>query len=146
MATTKIYQHLRFLEHQTYINVNGERMTVHFKNGVTSPRKVRGVFVTSNPDVMEVMDNDARYGDMWKCIKGAKVNPAQVRKEAMKAAKKTDEQEEAGVTEVSGVKTVQEAKEFLTSKVEGLDMASLTNKKAVLEAAAEAGYSFPGIK
>ncbi len=139
MSTVKVYQHLKWLEHHTYIFIDGKRLPISFQGGVLAPKKVRGTYVTASPSIQQAMDNDPRNGMLWRCIKGD--GPVKKTKKTQHTVGKQTE-----LQDVAGVNTIQEAKEFLLANVEGLDGAALTNKRVVLETATLAGYRFPQIK
>lgn len=154
---TKTYQHLRMFEHLTAVELeNGQRYTVHFRNGVQAPRLIRGTFTTSIPAVMMAMDKDERNGKLWKCVRGKDVDVASLLKsksvsEDTAPAKPTPapparEPEALSVVEVSGITTAKDAKEYLESKMPDIDWSGVTTKQQFLSKAAELGYAFPGIK
>ena len=142
MFGAKTYQHKKYMEHLTYVNVDGRDVPIHFKGGVFTPKRINGTFSTRDPKIIDAIDNDLRTGTLWKCVKG---DSKKVKKGLPVSPVTAKEAFSAGRVAPKSIKTVQAAKEFLIANVDGINPSVLTNKRAVLKAAADANIEFPSV-
>ena len=138
----KTYQHKKYMEHLTYINVDGRDIPIHFKGGVFTPRRINGTFSTRDPMLIDAIDNDLRTGTLWKCVKG---DSKKVKKGLSAAPSTASNNPPGGMIAPKSIKTVQAAKEFLIANIDSINPSALTNKRAVLKAAADANIEFPSV-
>lgn len=144
MLENRIYRLLKDLNRLTYVNIKGKDVPIHFSGGVIYPRRINGSYSTSDPDIQKALENDHRNGEIWKCI--SKI-PLFKKPEVETLEGETAEVPEtpAKTRKVPEIKTVQDAKEYLASRLDGISKATLTNKAKVLEVAARYNIIFPNL-
>lgn len=140
MALRKVYRSLVYKDLDTYVMVDGIKTLVQFRGGSLQPR-INGIFVSDDADIIAAMDKDRGNGTSFTCI-SVTGEPAK-KAEPVKFAEPEEENE---VTQITGVTTLQEVREFLLKNVEGLTPAKMPNIKSVMNLAAKNGYEFPDLK
>ena len=115
----KIYQSIRYQTYYLKVKIGSKIVDIPFTGGSLSPVKVMGKFSTSDKKIIEALDNHSQLGKNFKCIKV--VEP-----------KVEDSPVKEGFKDVSGITTVQDAKEWLVQNLEGIKVSDLTNKVKVL--------------
>lgn len=148
MTENRIYRLVTDLERHTYVNIGGKDVYVAFTGGTLYPRKVHGSFSTSDPSIQKALETDNRYGRVWVCINKKTINKAPVVERAEQPQEDFSQNAVGEIPKVKSVpeiKTVQDAKEYLASRLDGVTKASLTNKAKVLEVAADYGFEFPNL-
>lgn len=147
MAQRKTYRSLVYKDLDTYVMVNGVKTLVTFRGGSLQP-PINGIFVASDPDLIRAMDKDSSNGISFTCV-NVSGTPDQPKGKVEPKAEKTVVEKEVKVEvpgeklQVTGIKTIQEAKEFLLANVGGLKAAQMPNGKAILNQAAKNGFEFP---
>jgi hypothetical protein len=151
----KIYRSIVYKDLSTYVMVNGQKTLVQFKGGSLQP-PVNGTYVTDDPDMIRALDKDNGNGKTFRCIHSegeplpeekpqvtVKVEAAtmKVKPEAIPTIEK-----EAKEKEVPGIKTLQQAKEYLLKNIEGLSPSQMPNAASVKNQAAKHGIKFIDLK
>lgn len=156
MGVRKIYQAVEFRTLDTYESVGGNKVRIEFRNSSPAPN-ARGQYTTEDPAVIAAMEKSASFGTTYKCIHTETFgDPTPKAKPAPKApapevgnGEGTDEKgaedpnagNDAGVTEVPGIATIQAAREYLVKNCEG-NASKLPNGTAVKKFAAEKKIKF----
>jgi len=128
----KTYQALRFQTYDMYVEVKGKRVLIPFRGGTLRP-DIKGTFITSDPDLQKVLDNDTSNGLTFK-----EVN-------SFDDEAKPADTEEPTLIRAEGVKTVQEARDYVIANVPGMTANKLPNRTAVEAAALENHIVFPDL-
>lgn len=159
MAIRKTYQAIRYQFLDINVMVGGKRTLIQFRGGTLRP-KINGKYSTNDPAVIEALDK--RAGKSFRCIRtegSPDVKKDEVKSKAPSATKAQEGNKESEVTvdpsdqtetgkslkEVIEVTTMQEAREFLVSSVEGMSPGKLPNNQAIKNAAVKNGFSFPNL-
>jgi len=154
----KVYQSIHYQVLDTYIEVNGKRMLIKFRGGSLKPR-INGKFITTNPDIITVMDEDAeRPGASFRCILSQNLPDShneteKVQESAFKVMPEPNIEEPEvekskksnGLRKVYEVKTIKDAREYLVGNVEGFTNSKLPNAIAIKNAAAKNNIVFPNL-
>jgi len=60
------YRSSQYLQHQTYITLNGEQFPILFSGGTRKPYIRFGFFITDNPEIIKAIETDPRFGKEFK--------------------------------------------------------------------------------
>jgi len=129
---TKTYQALKFQTYDMYTMVDGRRVLVAFRGGSLRPQ-INGTFQTSDPKLQEALKKDTSNGITFREI-GSFDDEATV------------VEQEFEETTVPGITTVQAARDYILSHIEGLSASSMPNKTIVMAVAQQNKYVFPDLK
>jgi len=156
MAQTKIYQSIRFHTLDTYVMVDGKQHLIEFRGGTLKP-DIKGKFTTNDPKLIKALDNDSGNGNSFKCIgvigkkdpkpDNFKSNPPEGTDEPAQSGEEHPDTPDTKVDQkaiiADGISTVQGARDYLVSNVDGLTASKLPNKAAILNAAKANNIVFP---
>jgi len=117
----KQYQLKTAMEFHLRIMINGEKEVISFTGGSQFPVVVRGKFATTDPKVAEALEKHSFFNVEYILVR-----------EDKPAKKKSVEVE--GFQDVTGITTIQEAKDWLVQNV-GADESVLNNKDRIMMAA-----------
>lgn len=135
MAKVKTYRSTRHLGLQFHIRKkDGSVVPIEFSGGTRSPKVIRGSFMTKDKEVQEILENHHRYNVDFKLIKEEDEQKDEEKSKSSKSSKK----------EISGIKTVQDAKNYLREQYD-LKTEDVNTKDKVLAKAEELKISFPDI-
>jgi len=129
---TKTYQALNYQTYDMYVDLKGKRVLASFRGGSLKP-PVNGTFQTSDPDLQAALEKDTSNGISFKEVSAFDDEEPII---------ETDVEE----TVVPEITTVQAARDYLVSHIDGLTAASLPNKTAVLAIAEKNKFVFPDLK
>lgn len=141
MAKTKqhTYQLLNLSYLGTAFMVKGERVGVQFEGGFVTPFRYNGVFSTTNPDLIKVMEADPDFNTIYKRISPLtdEVDNTEDKGNVPEPPKGEGETPEdlTGYKLVEGVASCQKAKAWLLANVPEIKTAMLPNTEKVLEVA-----------
>jgi len=159
MGVRKIYQAVEFKSLDTYEMVNGVKTLIEFRNASQSP-SAKGLYTTANPDIIAAMDKSTSNNITFKCIHSetfgdaeaepktapkplthAPEGPGEVTGEGGDGEGAEDTAAKGEVMQVSGIATVQAAREYLVQNC-GATPSKLPNGPAVKKFAAEKKINF----
>jgi hypothetical protein len=141
----KTYQSTRFIQLDTYVLVNGQRVLVEFRGGSIEPIRRNGIFSTSNADLIKQMDADIeRIGAdraSYKCIHEEVLIDDLPEKDNIVLPERS----------VTDIKTVTAARGWLLDASEagtitkGITSGMIKNRTDVLRIAGENNVKFPDL-
>jgi hypothetical protein len=154
MALRKTYQAIGFKTFDTYELVKGQKVLIQFRSASHLPNS-KGQFTTSDPDLIEAMDNSSSYGISFTCVRTDEIEGPAVRSIKVDEPTPTpapaptfDDDEESdlapekvGITKVADITTIQAARDYLV-KNHGAVASKLPNGPAVKKFAAERKIEF----
>ena len=130
----KTYQALTFQEYHLTLKVRKQKTTVDFIGGSSAPVKVKGKFMTGDPDLQKALDQHPLNGKTFRMIKESKpevIAPVDIKE---------------GFTAVRGIRTFQDAKEWLANELEDISIETLNNKEKILMCAEANKINFTDLK
>ena len=132
---TKTYQNLISPIFSTFIEVDGERRDIRFViGGKVKPTRVNGKFRTSDPKIIEAMDNSEHYGKKWVCVSTDEALPEPV----------VEEVEQLTIKEIHGPTNVKEMREYLNQKM-GVPYSKMPNRDAAFRVAQSMNIEFVNV-
>lgn len=146
MKKTYISLSSRHLE--LYIMVNGKKRLVRFTGGSINP-PMNGTYSTDDSETIKALDKDSAYGKLFTCQyvieQASDEKPQNEAPEKEETENSTSEKPEK-IKEIPGIKTLQEARDYLLKNIEGLTPSKIPNATAVKNLALKYGLKFPELK
>lgn len=134
----KVYQSLYYQLFNTYVMVDGVKVSVNFTGGSLVP-KINGTFVTTDEKIQEAIEKSGGFNKDYKLTSTETIVEEEPEEEK--------EQIPDDYNKVSGIKTAQKARDFLLEqKIEGLTASQLPNIAAIKEVAAANKIVFLDLK
>jgi hypothetical protein len=156
MALRKTYQSIQYIQLDTYVVVNGQKVLVQFRGGSLQPRTF-GKFNTDNQELIAAMDMDSGNGKSFKCIHSEEIEspviedpkPLVIKEAPAPKPEVTEvpEEKQAEVkpfTSVPGITTVQAAKQYMADTF-GIALSKMPNGAAVKKQAEANKVKFPDL-
>ncbi len=129
---TKTYQAIGYQTYDMYVMLEGQRALISFRGGSLRP-PINGTFQTTDPKLQSALAKDTARDLTFQEI-GSFDDEAK------------EDEATSDVTKVDGIITVQRAREYLISNIEGMTQGSLPNRTAVLAIAAQHKIVFTDLK
>lgn len=142
---TKTYELTRKGSLHTNFMVDKNKVFVDFIKVQPNNPNAKGVFVTNDKELQKAIETDNSFDVLFRLVKvhGKDDEKKETEKTVDTGLSGTNT---TGKTEVPEVNTVQEAKNYLLDKIEGLTHRDVSNKEKVLEVAEANGYVFPNVE
>ena len=138
---TKTYQNKISPLYSTTVEIDGHSIDIRFViGGKAHPNKVFGKYRTSDPKIIEALDNSPLYGKNWVCISSDEPKKEKV----AELIEEQPEDETPSEREITGPKTVKEMREYLNKRL-GVPYSKLSNKDAAMKAAKEMNLNFVNV-
>jgi len=138
MAKVKTYRALRHLGLMLHVTrKDGNRVPIEFTGGTRSPKVVRGTFQTGDKELQAILEKHPRYNEDFKLIREEEEEENEKSDGNSKFLKKK---------EIKGIKTVQDAKNYLMDNYDEVKAEDVKNKDKILEVADKVGITFPELQ